>query len=109
MSQESLRQVARPELVLRPDAEDVAPAVDEVSAPVAPVPAHAGGACADPRASELSDDDAVRALHPCRYLRRTSELECADREPTAGAHEDGSRHAEVPERVVHPERLVGRG
>ena len=109
MRQESLREVGRPELVLRADAEDVASAVDEVPAPVAPVPAHAGGACPDLRAPELPDDDAVGALDPRRHLGGVGKREPGDHEPPPGPNERAPRHAEVAERVVHPERLVGGG
>src|SRR5262245_39006681 len=106
VGQERLGQVGWAELVLRANVEDVTPAVDEVPSPVAPVPMHAGGTSPYFRAAELSHDDPVRALDARGHRRGPGQLEGAERDPASRPHENRSRHAQVRERVVHPERLV---
>src|SRR5437016_11198941 len=98
--QEGLRQVGGAELILRPDAKHIAPAVEEVPTPVAPVPADACSAGSDARASEHPEDDAVRALHGSRDLGPPGECERPYRQPSPGPHERRSRDAQVAERVV---------
>src|SRR5215470_3286291 len=104
--QEGLRERGRPELVLGSHPQDVAPAVDEVAAPVAPVPAHARSAGSDARRPDLPHNDAVRALDCRSHLRGPSEREGRDRAATACPNAHDPRDAQVAERVVQPEGLV---